>query len=173
MVFAPSGSKFAPAASWAARASSPSWRFRLRRAPAESSSMPAMARWTQRTSTARLSASSSRARDGLRGAGFFIPAVSSSRSVRRVKHAKLRVKGSVAVFGQRGGFGEKLGEALAAGGALKDAKGLLASLLRGGHVHFQGEPRTAFGELFREHSLCGLAIRCLPEGLFDLSPVSR
>ncbi len=90
-----------------------------------------------------------------------------------VKHAELRVKGSITILGQRGGFGEKLGDALAGGGALKDAKGLPASLLRGGHVHFQGESRTAFGELCRELALGGLAMRSAGEDFFDFRAGER
>src|SRR6266849_9976410 len=53
----------------AARASRPSWRFKLRRAPAKSSSKPAMARTTHAASTIWLSDSSSLARGAFRRRG--------------------------------------------------------------------------------------------------------
>src|SRR5260370_28805731 len=67
----------------AASASKPSWRFRLRRAPAATSSMPAIARMTQGVFTARARASNSFARWGLRIRGVFAPDVRSSKSDNR------------------------------------------------------------------------------------------
>src|SRR5215467_7832550 len=67
----------------AANASKPSWRFRLRRAPAATSSMPAIARMTQEVLTTRERASNSLARWGLRSRVVFTPDVSSSRSHNR------------------------------------------------------------------------------------------
>src|SRR6267143_3542751 len=67
----------------ATRASRPSWRFKLRRAPAKSSSKPAMARRTQAESTELASDANSRASGALRKTGSFNLDVSSRRSVSR------------------------------------------------------------------------------------------
>src|SRR5712692_392016 len=64
-----------------ARASRPSWRFKLRRAPAKSSSKPAIARRTHAESTDLPSESSSFASGALRKTGSFNLDVSSRRSV--------------------------------------------------------------------------------------------
>src|SRR5260370_42679967 len=56
----------------AASASKPSWRFRLRRAPAANSSMPAIARMTQGEFTARGRCSNSFARWRLRSRVCFV-----------------------------------------------------------------------------------------------------
>src|SRR5713226_8168850 len=70
-----------PGARDEARASRPSWRFKLRRAPAYSSSKPAMARRTQAVSTDLPSDSNSLASGALRKTGSFTFDVSSRRSV--------------------------------------------------------------------------------------------
>src|SRR4029077_4055171 len=67
----------------AANESKPSWRFRLRRAPAATSSMPAIARMTQEVLTTRARAPNSLARWGLRSRVVFAPDVSSSKSDNR------------------------------------------------------------------------------------------
>src|SRR5271157_1104848 len=63
-----------------AKASRPSWRFRLRRTPAASSSSPAMARITHAEDIFPASASNSLARCGFLSKGLFTPEVSSRRS---------------------------------------------------------------------------------------------
>src|SRR6267143_734175 len=65
----------------AARASRPSWRFKLRRAPAKSSSKQAMARITQTESTDLASDSNSFDSGTLRKTGSFSFDVNSRRSV--------------------------------------------------------------------------------------------
>src|SRR5690349_23842570 len=65
----------------AARASRPSWRFRFRRAPAKSSSKPAMARRTHAASTDFASDSNSLESEALRKTGSLTLDVISRRSV--------------------------------------------------------------------------------------------
>src|SRR5208337_4791943 len=67
----------------AAKAYNPSWRFKLRRDPAASSSSPAIARVTHEEDTFRASASNSLARCGFLSKGDFTPEVSSRRSDKR------------------------------------------------------------------------------------------
>ena len=74
-----------------------------------------------------------------------------------VKDAKLLFERILAVFGESGGIGKELGEPLATGGALQDAKGLLAGLGGGVNVHFNGAAGAAFGELGGELDFGSLA----------------
>lgn len=84
-----------------------------------------------------------------------------------VEDAELIFERGFAVFGDGGGLCEKLGEALALGGAFEDLKSIAAGLGRNGDIHFEGEAGAAFGELRGEFDFGGLAIGFFFQDFFD------
>lgn len=85
-----------------------------------------------------------------------------------VEDGNLIFEGRITIFGEGGGVGEKLGETLAAGGALEDAEGVATALGSGVHVHFEGKAGAAFGELGGELDFRWFAGGLLFKNIFDV-----
>ena len=103
------------------------------------------------------------AQGGLRQAGSEFEEIGEEA----VKDTDLIFEGRVAILGKGRSVGEKLSEALTAGRALKDAKGVAATLRGNVHVHFEREPGAAFSKLCGKLQVGGFASGFLFEDGFD------